>query len=102
MWNLIAVALFSVGQGPEIVEPRATYGHLGATRPKEGGLLPGDIAYFTFQIKDLKLDENAQARYSVAIEVKDAQDKLVFEQKPFNSVAQNVFGGNSLPVSAHL
>jgi len=102
MWmNTLALLILGGAPGLEIVEPRATYGHLGAVRPKEG-ILPGDIAYFTFQIKGLKFDDAGLAKYSVAIEVKDEKGNLFYEQKPFNSIAQNLFGGDSLPVSAHV
>jgi hypothetical protein len=100
---LVGMLLPTGGEaGPEIVAPHATYGHLGAVRPKGEGILPGDIAYFTFGIKNLKLDENGKAQYSVAIEVRDAKNKLFYEQKPYNAVAQNVFGGDTLPCSAHV
>jgi hypothetical protein len=85
----------------EIVNPRATYGHLGAVRPKDG-ILPGDTAHFTFEIKNLKLDDAGKASYSIAIEIRDAAGKLFFEQKPYNSIAQNFLGGNTLPCSAHV
>jgi hypothetical protein len=86
--------------GPEIADMHATYGHLGAVRPKGAGLVPGDVAAFTFAIKNLTFDKNGKAAYSVAIEVRDAKGKLLYEQKPFNSVAQSLFGGTSLPCSA--
>jgi len=102
MLNLLLVSFSLVGQTPalEIVEPRATYGHLGAVRPKGAGMLPGDIGFFTFGIKNLKLDDNGLAKYSVGIEVRDSAGKLFFEQKPFNTIAQNVFGGDTIPNSA--
>jgi hypothetical protein len=104
MLNLLLVSLSFTGQTPalEIAPPRATYGHLGAVRPKGAGILPGDVAYFTFGIKNLKLDDSGLAKYSVAIEVRDAKGNLFYEQKPFNTVAQNVFGGNSIPNSASI
>ena len=99
---LVLAFLGGDGAGPEIVNPRATYGHLGAPRPKGSGSLPGDTAHFTFEIKNLKLDENQKASYSIAIEIRDEQGKLIYEQKPYNSVAQNFLGGNTLPCSAHV
>jgi len=86
----------------ELANPRVTYGHLGAPRPKGAGILPGDTAHFTFEIKNLKLDERGKASYSIAIEIRDAAGKLFFEQKPYNAVAQNYLGGNSLPCAAHI
>ena len=102
MFKLLLVSLSLAGQTPalEIVDPRPTLGHLGATRPKGAGLLPGDVADFSFGIKNLKFDENGLAKYSVAIEVRDAKGQIFFEQKPFNSIAQNVFGGDTIPTSA--
>src|SRR4051812_13332001 len=102
MLNLLLVSLSIMGQAPalEITEPKATYGHLGAVRPKGAGMLPGDIGYFTFGIKGLKFDDNGVAKYSVGIEVRDPSGKVFFEQKPFNMVAQNVFGGDTVPASA--
>ena len=88
--------------GPEIADMHGTYGHLGAVRPKGQGMLPGDVAAFTFSIKNLTFDKNGKAAYSVAIEVRDAKGKLLYEQKPFNSVAQSLFGGTSLPCSAQI
>jgi len=85
----------------EIVNHRPTYGYLGAPRPKVG-MLPGDTAHFTFEIKNLKLDDNGKASYSIGIEILDAAGKLIFEQKPYNSVAQNFLGGDTLPCSAHV
>ena len=34
----------------EIVNPRATYGHLGAVRPKGKGILPGVLAHKNVEI----------------------------------------------------
>jgi hypothetical protein len=102
MLNLLLVSWSLAAQTPalEIADLRPTYGHLGAPRPKGGGILPGDVAHFTFGIKNLKLDASGLAKYSVAIEVRDASGKLVYEQKPFNTIAQNVFGGDTIPNSA--
>ena len=86
----------------EITNPRVTYGYLGAARPKLAGILPGDTAHFTFELKNLKLDANGKASYSIAIEIRDSSGKLFFEQKPLNAVAQNYLGGNSLPCAAHI
>jgi len=86
----------------EITNPRATFGHLGAVRPKGKGILPGDVASFTFDIQNLKFGADGKASYSVAIEVRNGEGELFFKQAPFNSVAQNFFGGNSLPCSAQV
>ncbi|MSU76570.1 MAG: hypothetical protein EXS16_00600 [Gemmataceae bacterium] len=99
----VVLCLASVQENTlEIVNTRVTYGYLGALRPKLAGILPGDTAHFTFEIKNLKLDANGKASYSIAIEIRDAEGKLFFEQKPLNAVAQNYLGGNSLPCAAHV
>jgi hypothetical protein len=105
MLHVMLLGLFLPAQadgGPEIADLRPTYGHLGAVRPKGAGMLPGDVASFTFNIKNLSFDKQNKAQYSVGIEVKNAKGKVVYEQKPFNSVAQSMFGGNSLPSSAQV
>jgi hypothetical protein len=86
----------------EITNPRATFGHLGAVRPKGKGLLPGDVASFTFDIQNLKFDGDGKASYSVAIEVRNGEGELFFKQEPYNSIAQNFFGGNAVPCSAQV
>jgi hypothetical protein len=86
----------------EITNARSTYGYLGASKPKLTGILPGDTAHFTFEIKNLKLDADGKAAYSIAIEIRDAAGKLFYEQRPYNAVAQNYLGGNSLPCSAYV
>jgi len=85
----------------ELGNLRPTYGYLGATRPKTG-VLPGEMAHFSFDIKNLKLDANGRAAFSIAIEIRDEKGQLFYEQKPYNAVAHNFFGGDSLPASAHL
>jgi hypothetical protein len=102
-WLSCVVLCVAGGQNAlEIANPRATYGYLGALRPKDAGALPGEAVYFTFEIKNLKLDSSGKAFYSIAIEIRDADGKLFFEQRPYNAVAQNFLGGNSLPCSAHV
>jgi hypothetical protein len=100
---LVATAL-TVGQTGEleISNPRPTYGRLGAVRPKGKGILPGDVACFTFDIKNLKLDDKGRASYSVAIEVKNSKGEIAYQQQPNNAVAQSFFGGNSMPCTAEV
>ncbi len=106
---LLATSLASlglvVGDGEatlEIVKPRPTYGYLGPTYPKEKGRLPGDIAHFSFHIKNLKLDKDGRAFYSFRVEVLDPMGQLIYKEGPTNSIAQNCLGGNLLPCHAHL
>jgi hypothetical protein len=101
---LLLCAALSLGQGGEleIGNPRSTYGHLGAVRPKGKGILPGDVACFSFDVKNLKHDANGKAAYSIAIQVQNPDGEVVYEQKPHNAVATNFFGGNVLPSSAYM
>src|SRR5689334_22919339 len=86
----------------EIVNAHSTYGYLGAPHPPMEGRLPGDTIFFTFDIKNMKLDGSGRASYSLLVEVTDDKGNLIYKQGPTNAVAQNYLGGNSLPCSAHL
>ncbi len=99
---LFVVALVG-GQpaGPQIVNPHATYGHLGAPRPKTG-MLPGDVAHVSFGIKGLTQDKNGKVAYSIAIVITDTAGKTIFEQKPYNAQAQLFFGGDTIPAAARI
>jgi hypothetical protein len=100
---LVALGFAAAQDAPlEIVNARATYGYLGATHPPGDGRLPGDIIYFTFDIKNMKLDDGGRAAYSLLVEVKDDKDQLIYKRGPINAIAQNYLGGNALPCSAHL
>jgi hypothetical protein len=98
---VFVASLLGQGAGPEIVNPRATYGQLGAPRPKTG-MLPGDIAHFSFEIKNLKADAKGRVSYSIAFVITDDKGKVFFEQKPYNSFATNFFGGDALPAAARV
>jgi hypothetical protein len=101
--------LLALSQAPaqggklEIANARATYGYLGALRPKDsGGALPGDVIYFRFDVKNMKLDENGRASYSVLVEIFDDKGEEVFRLGPHNAVAQCCLGGDTMPCSARL
>ena len=91
--SLLLTAALTLAQGDggklEITNVRPTYGHLGAVRPKGEGILPGDVASFTFDIKNLKHDPTGKAQYSVAIEIRDGDGEIVYQQQPQNAIAQN-------------
>jgi hypothetical protein len=92
----------AAGEGElKIANPHATYGYLGATRPRQG-ILAGDVAYFTFDVKNLKLDKHGQASYSLLVEVFDAKGRKAFRIGPRNATAVNCLGGHSLPCSAQM
>jgi hypothetical protein len=87
--------------GPQIVNAHGTYGHLGAPRPK-AGILPGDVAHVSFDIKGLAADKNGKVAYSIAIVITDGAGKVIFEQKPYNAQAQHFFGGDTIPAAARI
>ncbi len=101
--SALPLLLFTLGGAGdlEIVAPRATFGLLGPTRPK-GGVLPGERLFFAFGIKNLAVDAQGKSQYSVAVEIRDSQGKLFYEQKPYLRVAQNLFGGKVVPCSSYL
>jgi hypothetical protein len=100
---LIALTAAGAQDAPlEIANAHGTYGYLGAPHPTSQARLPGDIIYFTFDIKNLKLDSAGRASYSLLVEVTDDKGGLVYKVGPTNAVAQNYLGGNSMPCSAHL
>ena len=101
---LLLVVATAAGQDSklEITNARATYGYLGSTHPSVAGRLPGDILFFTFDVKNLKQDDAGRASYSLLVEVTDAKGALLYRQGPTNAIAQNYLGGNSMTCSAHL
>jgi hypothetical protein len=100
---VLALALLGgADAAPEVVNFRPTYGYNGAARPKPQGMLPGDAACFSFEIKNLKQDANGRVNYSIGIVITDGGGKVLFEQKPYNSVAQMFFGGTTLPAAARI
>jgi hypothetical protein len=101
---LVPVFLALIGgqaDGLQIVNPHGTYGHLGAPRPK-AGILPGDVAHVSFDIKGLTADKNGKVAYSIAIIITDGAGKVIFEQKPYNAQAQHFFGGDTIPAAARI
>jgi hypothetical protein len=106
MFTALALALALGGPGApdgklEITNLRTTYGYLGAPRPRVGRL-PGDIAHFAFDIKNLKFDENGRAYYSVAMEILDPKGQIFYKEAARNATALNYLGGSSLPGHAQL
>jgi hypothetical protein len=97
-----ALALVPAQEGQlEIVNARPTYGYLGPARPRTG-VLPGDVAHFRFDIKNMALDKAGKASYTLLLKVIDAKGKTRYRLGPTNSVALNCLGGDSMPCSASL
>lgn len=85
----------------EIVNPRSTYGHLGAPRPR-AGVQGGDVFHFAFDVKGMSQDENGRVRYSLHMQVRDEKKQVVFNLGPRNATAINFLGGDTVPCAAHL
>lgn len=103
MWysaSLLLGSLFLGGAGElEITDIRGTYGYLGATREKKGGL-PGESVFFAFNVKNLTINKEGQADFTLFVEVLDPKGEVVFSQGPRNQLVKNYFGGNSVPCHA--
>lgn len=94
--------LASLGLAPaqngklSISDVRFTYGYLGATRT-DTNFLPGDKTFLAYNVKNMKLDENGKASFSIAMEIISPDGKVLHKQNPQNKVAQNYLGGELLP-----
>lgn len=86
----------------EIVNARATYGPLGTPIDRKIGRLPGDVAHFCFDLKNVTFDKTGMAYYSFTIEIRDPKGQLMYKEGPRNAVAQNALGGTLLPCHAQL
>jgi hypothetical protein len=103
MWTTLAavMALAPAQAGKlELTNARYTYGMVGATR-SDTKYLPGDSVYLAYDINNLKFDANGRANYTIAMDILDADGKVLFAQNPQAQVAQNYLGGTSLPGVAH-
>jgi hypothetical protein len=106
MFTAFTLALVLGGPGApagklEVANVRSTYGYLGPKRPRTG-TLPGDVVHFAFEVRNLQLDKDGRAHYSVAIEILDPKGEVFYREAPRNAVAQNYLGGNALPCTAEL
>ena len=84
-----------------LTNDQVTYGYLGAARP-DTKFLPGDIFFLTFDIENVKVNDNGEVLYSMGMEVRDSNGKQVFAQKPQDKKAVNTLGGTRLPAFAHV
>ena len=104
--TLVLVTTLSVppaqGGDLEIMNIRETYGTLGPMRPEGGKLLPSDVFHVAFDIQNVQLSETGEALYSMAMEVTDSNNKVHFKQQPVDLTALNMFGGRTLPATAHV
>ena len=97
---LIAAMAFAPGQGGlTLSNARVTFGELGSTRP-DVKFLPNDIFFISFDIDGIKIDENGRVRYSMAMEVVDKDNKVIFKQQPIDREDFVPLGGSKLPARA--
>ncbi len=100
MWTTLALlAAFGLtpGQSAELAlkNVRATYGFLGADR-HDDKVLPGDAYFLAFDIEGIQVDAEGKVQYSMAMEVTDSKNKVVYARDPSELVAYNALGGNRL------
>src|SRR5262249_46795175 len=86
---------------PEITDVRVTHGFMGAKLEKPGRL-PGDNAFFAFNVKNLTLNKAGQAEFTMLLEIRDPKGEIVSTQGPRNMLVQNFFGGDSVPCHANM
>jgi hypothetical protein len=65
-------------------------------------VLPGDSYVLSFDIEGIAIDDAGKARYSVGVDVSDADGKPLFKQEPKEQDAQTSLGGDRLAAYAQL
>jgi hypothetical protein len=80
---------------------RPTHCVLGPARAADK-VLPGDTYILSFDIEGIAIDGAGKARYSVGVDVTDADGKPLFKQEPKEQDAQTSLGGDRLPAYAQL
>jgi hypothetical protein len=102
--TMVALALSVVGaqaQGLKISNIRNTYGEIGGTRP-DSKFLPGDVLYVGFDIENITINAEGGAKYAMAMEVTDKNNKSIFKQDPAEREDFAPLGGNKLPARAFI
>lgn len=100
---LMSSLALAPGQAGELKlsNPRATYGVLGAIR-KDSNILPGDVFFLTFDIENLKMDEEGKITYSMGMELINPKGETEYKRDPQERPAlYNVLGGVRIPAFAH-
>jgi hypothetical protein len=80
---------------------RATYGLLGPARA-EARALPGDTFCLEFDIEGITVAADGKVQYSMSLEARDADGKVIYRQNAANQEALASLGGKSVPAQAHL
>jgi hypothetical protein len=65
-------------------------------------VLPGDSYILSFDIEGITIDDAGKARYSVGVEVADADGKVLFKQEPKEQEVQASLGGDRLAAYAQI
>lgn len=91
------------GQGGEVklANVRMTIGELGGPRASSK-LLPGDVLFIGYDITGLPIDADGTAKYTMAMEVKDASGKAIFKQDPRDLIDFVPLRGNVIPARAFI
>lgn len=99
---MLALSALPAQEGKlEIVNPRATYGHLGAPRPRSG-VQAGETFHFAFDVKGMSQDKKGRVQYSMLMEVLNDKKEVVFHLGPRNATAINFLGGDTVPCAAQM
>src|SRR5262245_51939842 len=104
MWTALAITA-ALSAAPEqggdlrLANVRATNGIMGGPRkdaeaPK---LLVGDALVLSFDIEGLKVGEDGRVLYSIGMELKDKNDKVLYKEEPQDLEIFNSLGGTRVP-----
>jgi hypothetical protein len=99
---LLAVLSLPAAEGDlRLTNVRPTHCVLGPARAADK-VLPGDCYILSFDIEGITTDDTGKARYSVGVDIADADGKVLFKQEPKEQDAQTSLGGGRLPAYAQL
>ena len=105
MWTALAVA--ALGLAPEqagqltLDNVRYTRGVLGPARGNSK-VLPGESLYLCFDVEGVTADESGKARYSIGLEVSNADGKVIFKQDPREQQVTLSLGAGRIPAFANI
>src|SRR5947199_10060338 len=104
MWTTLAMTAalaYAPGQGGELAltNPRPTHWLFGAVRKDADSpkVIAGDAFITSFDIENLKVGEDGQVQYSIAMELANKDGKVVYRQEPQKQEAYNALGGSKVP-----
>ncbi len=100
---LLSTLTLAPGQAGELklTNPRGTYGVLGALRT-DTKILPGDVYFVTFDIENLKMDDEGKIVYSMGMELINPKGQTEYKRDPQERAPIfNVLGGTRIPAFVH-